>query len=54
MLPQRPYLPIGTLRRAVNYPDAAPSRSVEEIAKVLKKVGLAQAIERRREQQQVK
>ena len=38
--PQRPYLPMGTLRRAVSYPDAAESRSVEEIAKVLKKVEL--------------
>src|SRR5262245_3275103 len=38
--PQRPYLPIGSLRRAVSYPDAAESRSVEEIAKVLEKVGL--------------
>jgi len=38
--PQRPYLPMGTLRRAVSYPDAAESRSVEEIAKVLEKVEL--------------
>jgi vitamin B12/bleomycin/antimicrobial peptide transport system ATP-binding/permease protein len=40
LLPQRPYVPIGTLRRAVNYPDPARSRSDEEIAKVLKTVGL--------------
>ena len=40
LLPQRPYVPIGTLRRAVNYPDQARSRSDEEIAKVLKTVGL--------------
>jgi putative ATP-binding cassette transporter len=39
-LPQRPYVPIGTLRRAVNYPEPAGSRSDEEIAKVLKTVGL--------------
>jgi vitamin B12/bleomycin/antimicrobial peptide transport system ATP-binding/permease protein len=35
----------GTLRRAANYPDAAHSRSVEEIAKVLKKVGLGHLVE---------
>jgi putative ATP-binding cassette transporter len=40
VLPQRPYVPLGTLRRVVNYPDAAQSRSVEEIAKVLDKVEL--------------
>jgi putative ATP-binding cassette transporter len=40
LLPQRPYVPLGTLRRAVNYPDPAFSRSEEQIAKVLKTVGL--------------
>jgi putative ATP-binding cassette transporter len=44
-LPQRAYLPSGTLRRAANYPDAADSRSVEEIAKVLGKVGLGHLVE---------
>jgi hypothetical protein len=38
--PPCPYVPIGTLRRAVNYPEPARSRSDEEIAKVLKTVGL--------------
>src|SRR5207247_7754786 len=46
LLPQRPYVPLGTLRRAANYPDAAHSRSFEEIAKVLKKVGLGHLAER--------
>jgi vitamin B12/bleomycin/antimicrobial peptide transport system ATP-binding/permease protein len=46
VLPQRPYLPLGTLRRAVTYPDAAQSRSVEEIAKVLDKVELGHLAER--------
>jgi vitamin B12/bleomycin/antimicrobial peptide transport system ATP-binding/permease protein len=46
LLPQRAYVPIGTLRRAANYPDAAHSRSVEEIAKVMKKVGLGHLVER--------
>jgi putative ATP-binding cassette transporter len=46
LLPQRPYVPTGTLRRAASYPDPAHSRSVEEIAKVLRKVGLGHLVER--------
>jgi putative ATP-binding cassette transporter len=45
LLPQRAYVPSGTLRRAANYPEAADSRTVEEVAKVLKKVGLGHLIE---------
>jgi vitamin B12/bleomycin/antimicrobial peptide transport system ATP-binding/permease protein len=45
LLPQRAYVPSGTLRRAANYPEAADSRSVEEVAKVFKKVGLGHLIE---------
>src|SRR4051794_33769056 len=41
MLPQKPYVPSGTLRRAVAYPGAADSWSEEEIAGALEKVGLA-------------
>lgn len=44
--PQRPYLPMGTLRRAATYPNAAETRSVGEIADVLKKVELGHLIER--------
>jgi vitamin B12/bleomycin/antimicrobial peptide transport system ATP-binding/permease protein len=40
VLPQRPYLPMGPLRGAVTYPDAAGTRRAEEIANALKKVGL--------------
>jgi len=40
MLPQRPYIPSGTLRRAVCYPQAAESWSAEEIGAALDKVGL--------------
>ncbi|MBV9459152.1 MAG: ABC transporter ATP-binding protein/permease [Bradyrhizobium sp.] len=40
MLPQRPYVPSGTLRRAVAYPGAADDWEVEEIAEALHKVGL--------------
>src|SRR5262249_24730365 len=46
VLPQRPYLPMGTLRRAVTYPGAAESRSVEQIARVLEKVELGHLVER--------
>src|ERR1700755_2239849 len=40
MLPQRPYVPSGTLRRAVAYPGAAEDWTVDEIGKALHKVGL--------------
>ncbi|NTF10865.1 ABC transporter ATP-binding protein/permease [Agrobacterium rubi] len=42
MLPQRPYIPAGTLRRAVSYPQPAESWSAEEIGAALDKVGLGQ------------
>src|SRR5260370_37425548 len=32
MLPQKPYVPFGTLRRAVAYPGAAEDWTVEQIA----------------------
>ncbi|TMH46344.1 MAG: ABC transporter ATP-binding protein/permease [Betaproteobacteria bacterium] len=41
-LPQKPYLPIGTLKRAVTYPADAGSFSDAEIADALRAVGLAQ------------
>jgi vitamin B12/bleomycin/antimicrobial peptide transport system ATP-binding/permease protein len=40
MLPQRPYVPSGTLRRAVAYPGLAGDWTREEIGEVLHKVGL--------------
>jgi putative ATP-binding cassette transporter len=40
MLPQRPYVPSGTLRRAVAYPGAADSWTIGEIGEALHKVGL--------------
>lgn len=42
MLPQRPYIPAGTLRRAVSYPQPAESWTAEEIGAALEKVGLCQ------------
>lgn len=40
MLPQRPYVPIGTLRRAVAYPAPADNWTIAEINVALDKVGL--------------
>lgn len=41
MLPQKPYVPTGTLRRAIAYPGAAEDWTVEQMAETLEKVGLA-------------
>jgi vitamin B12/bleomycin/antimicrobial peptide transport system ATP-binding/permease protein len=41
MLPQRPYVPSGTLRRATAYPGAADDWTADQIKLVLDKVGLA-------------
>jgi putative ATP-binding cassette transporter len=40
MLPQKPYVPSGTLRRAAAYPAAAEDWNVEQIGEALDKVGL--------------
>ncbi|EJC82397.1 ABC-type uncharacterized transport system, permease and ATPase component [Rhizobium leguminosarum bv. trifolii WSM2297] len=40
MLPQRPYIPSGTLRRAVAYPGAADSWTLDQIKAAMDKVGL--------------
>ena len=40
MLPQRPYVPSGTLRRATAYPGAADDWTAEQIKEALDKVGL--------------
>ncbi|MER9694217.1 ABC transporter ATP-binding protein/permease [Mesorhizobium sp. RSR565B] len=40
MLPQRPYIPSGTLRRAVAYPAAADKWTIKQIKAALDKVGL--------------
>jgi vitamin B12/bleomycin/antimicrobial peptide transport system ATP-binding/permease protein len=46
LLPQRPYVPTGTLRRAIAYPAAAQDWSPEEIAGSLKHTGLGHLVER--------
>jgi putative ATP-binding cassette transporter len=40
MLPQRPYLPIGTLHAAIVYPSEAASVDADRVREVLKEVGL--------------
>lgn len=40
MLPQKPYVPSGTLRRAVAYPGAADDWTLESMGEALHKVGL--------------
>lgn len=40
MLPQKPYVPSGTLRRAAAYPAAAEDWSIEQIGEALDRVGL--------------
>jgi vitamin B12/bleomycin/antimicrobial peptide transport system ATP-binding/permease protein len=40
-LPQKPYLPLGTLKHAVSYPDDAAKHSDEEVQDALRAVGLA-------------
>src|SRR6185369_10192406 len=40
------YIPIGNLRRAAVYPDAPDSRSIEEVAEALKRVGLEHLVDR--------
>ncbi len=39
-LPQRPYIPLGSLRHVVSYPADTGAYATEEIAKVLEEVGL--------------
>src|SRR5882757_271643 len=40
MLPQKPYIPSGTLRRAIAYPGAAEDWNTEQIGEALHQVGL--------------
>ena len=45
-LPQRPYVPLGTLRHVITYPNAAGAFSQEEMSQVLRDVGLSQLCDR--------
>jgi len=44
-LPQKPYLPIGSLKHAVSYPEEAAKYSDEELKKALSGVGLPQLVD---------
>ncbi len=46
LLPQRPYVPNGTLRRAAAYPGSADAWTVEQIADALEAVGLKHLTDR--------
>ncbi len=46
MMPQRPYIPLGTLRRAASYPQSADSIDDAALREALKQVGLEHVIER--------
>ena len=46
VLPQRPYIPIGTLRRAVCYPVAPDVLDAGRVESVMKKVGLGHLADR--------
>jgi putative ATP-binding cassette transporter len=41
-MPQRPYLPLGTLRAAITYPDPPDAFNTAEVTAVIKRVGLAE------------
>jgi putative ATP-binding cassette transporter len=45
-LPQRPYVPLGTLRHAITYPNAIGAFTRQEMVQVLRDVGLSQLCER--------
>ena len=51
MLPQRPYMPLGTLRRATSYPLAEDSIKDKDIKEALKAVGLEHVVDRLDEEQ---
>jgi putative ATP-binding cassette transporter len=46
LLPQKAYVPSGTLRRAATYPEPAESKDAKEVAKALKLVGLGHLVDR--------
>ena len=46
LLPQRPYLPLGTLRHAATYPEPPESYSLDQIAAAFRAVGLEHLTDR--------
>ena len=45
LMPQRAYIPVGTLRRAVTYPRPADAMTGDDIARVLRLVGLGHLLD---------
>lgn len=41
-MPQRPYLPLGTMRSAITYPDAPDTFDSADVEEVMKRVGLSE------------
>ena len=39
-LPQRPYLPLGSLRRAIYYPQPVPENETDDLAKLMERAGI--------------
>jgi putative ATP-binding cassette transporter len=50
LMPQRAYVPVGTLRRAATYPEPADSKDSEEVVDALKRVGLKHLVDRLEEE----
>jgi vitamin B12/bleomycin/antimicrobial peptide transport system ATP-binding/permease protein len=46
LLPQRSYIPIGTLRRAATNPEAADSKSAQEVGEAFQRVGLEHLVDK--------
>jgi putative ATP-binding cassette transporter len=46
LLPQRPYVPLGTLRRAASYPNAPERFSLNDIADAFRSVGLEHLVDK--------
>jgi putative ATP-binding cassette transporter len=51
LMPQRAYVPLGTLRRAVTYPKPAEDYSAEDVGKALERVGLGHLAKRMEEEE---
>ncbi len=45
-LPQRPYLPLGTLRQSIYYPQSVPEEETVDIGSLLTELGLAALVEK--------
>jgi putative ATP-binding cassette transporter len=50
LMPQRAYVPVGTLRRAATYPEPPETYDVDDVAKALKRVGLGHLVKRLEEE----